>query len=205
VSNVHYEGLDAAANDDVYVLWQNLPTGFTYLVARTTASPAALLADLRGALRAADPGLPLPDLRTLDDEMNLSIAGRELRLQLVAAFAGLAFLVAVLGLAAALARSVVERREELAIRSALGATPDGVVRLVASGGLRLVAVGIVLGLIATAATGRWLASLLTGVSPYDPSTYVVVAVAVLVTSACACYVPARRAARVDPLELLRGQ
>ena len=205
VSNVHYDGLDAAANDDIYVLWQNLPTGFTYLVARTAGSPAALLSDVRNAVRTADPGLPLPELRTLDDEMDLAIAGRELRLDLVAAFAGLAFVVAVLGLAAALARSVVERREELAIRSALGATPDGVVRLIASGGLRLVAIGIALGLVATAATGRWLASLLSGVSPYDAATYLVVAVSVLVTSAIACYLPARRAARVDPLELLRGE
>lgn len=205
VGDVHYDGLDAAPNGDVYVLWQNLPTGFTYVVARTTGSPAALLSDLRSAVRAADPGLPLPDLRSLDDEMNLAIAGRELRLQLVGAFAGLAFVVAVLGLAAALGRSVVERREELAIRSALGATPEGVVRLIASGGLRLVAIGVALGLIATAATGRWLASLLSGVSPYDPVTYVVVALGVIATSAIACYLPARRAARVDPLELLRGE
>jgi putative ABC transport system permease protein len=205
VSDVHYDGLDAAANDSVYVLWQNLPTGVTYLVARTTGSTSGLLSDIHGAVHALDPGLPLADLRSLDDEMNLAIAGRELRLDLVAAFAGLAFVVAVLGLAGALARSVVERREELAIRSALGATPGGVVGLIATGGLRLVAIGIAVGLVATAAMGRWLASLLSGVSPYDPATYATVAVTVLATAALACYLPARRASNVDPLELLRGE
>jgi putative ABC transport system permease protein len=204
VSDVHYTGLDAVANDNVYVLWQNLPTAYSFLVARTAGDPSALMSSIRFVVHDLDPGLPLPTLRSLDEEMNLAIAGRELRLELVAAFAVLALLVAVLGLSAALARSVVERRGELAIRSALGATPRGVVRLVATGGLRLVGVGVLLGLVATAGCGRWLASLLAGVSPYDPATYVAVGIVVLVTAATACYLPARRAARIDPLQLLRG-
>jgi putative ABC transport system permease protein len=205
VSDVHYTGLDAVANDNVYVLWQNLPTAYSYLVARTAGDPTALMSSIRIVVHDLDPGLPLPTLRTLDDEMNLAIAGRELRLELVAAFAILALLVAVLGLSAALARSVVERRAELAIRSALGATPRSVISLIATGGLRLVGVGVALGSVATAGCGRWLASLLAGVSPYDPATYAAVGLVVLVTAATACYLPARRAARVDPLQLLRGE
>jgi putative ABC transport system permease protein len=203
VSDVHYTGLDAVANDNVYVLWQHLPTGACYLMARTSGDPAALIAALRTVVHDLDPGLPLPTVRALGDEMNLAIAGRELRLDLVGAFALLALLVAVVGLAATLTRSVVERREELAIRSALGASPRGMVGLVASSGLRLVAIGIAAGLVLSAIAGRWLASMLSGVSAYDPVTYAGVAALVLGTATVACYLPARRAARIDPLDLLR--
>ena len=205
VSDVHYTGLDAVANDNVYVLWQNLPTAPSYLLARTGGDPATLIAAVRTVVHDLDPGLPLPTVRSLGEEMNLAIAGRELRLDLVAAFALLALLVAVVGLSATLARSVVERREELAIRSALGASPRGMVGLVASGGLRLVTVGIAVGLGASALAGRSLASLLAGVSAYDPVTYGGVALLVLGTAVVACYLPARRASRIDPLALLRPE
>jgi len=205
VSDVHYTGLDAVARDNVYALWQNVPTGISYLVARTTGDPRTLATMLTETVRELDPGLPLLDVRSLDDEMSLSIAGRELRLWLVACFAGLAFAVALVGLWAALARSVTERRKELAIRSALGATPHGVMAVVATQGVVLTGAGLVIGMAAAVAVGRWMASLLSGVSPYDPLTYAAVAVVVFAMSAVACYLPARRASKIDPLELLRSE
>jgi putative ABC transport system permease protein len=205
VSDVHYSGLDAVARDNVYALWQNIPTGTSYLVARTTGDPRMLASLLAKTVRELDPGLPLLDVRSLDDEMNLAIAGRELRLWLVGCFAGLALAVALVGLWAALARSVTERRKELAIRSALGATPHGVMVVVATQGIVLTGAGLVIGMAAAVAAGRWMASLLSGVSPYDPLTYAAVAVIVLAMSAVACYLPARRASTVDPLELLRHE
>jgi putative ABC transport system permease protein len=205
VSDVHYTGLDAVADDNVYALWQNMPTGTSYLVARTTGDPRTLATMLVETVRELDPGLPLLDVRSLDDEMNLAIAGRELRLWLVAAFAGLAFAVALVGLSVTLARSVIEQRRELAIRSALGATPQDVMALVGSHGIVLVAAGLAIGLGAAAASGRWVASLLSGVSPYDPTTYAAVMAIVLPSAAIACYVPARRASKVDSLELLRTE
>jgi hypothetical protein len=205
VSDVHYTGLDAAARDNVYALWQNVPTGISYLVARTTGDPRTLAARLVETVRELDPGLPLLDVRSLDDEMNLAIAGRELRLWLVGCFAGLACAVALVGLSAALARSVAERRKEFAIRSALGATPHGIIAAVATQGVVLTGAGLVIGMASAVAAGRWMASLLSGVSPYDPLTYAAVAVVVLAISAVASYLPARRASKIDPLELLRSE
>ena len=205
VSDVHYTGLDAVADANVYALWQNVPTGTSYLVARTTGDPQALATRLAETVHTLDPGLPLLDVRSLDDEMNLAIEGRELRLRLVAAFAGLAFAVALVGLWAALGCSVTERRRELAIRSALGATPRRVMGVVATHGVALSGAGLVIGLGASVATGRWMSALLSGVSPYDPLTYAAVAGVVLATSAVACYLPARRASKIDPLELLRSE
>jgi putative ABC transport system permease protein len=108
-------------------------------------------------------------------------------------------------LAAVLGRSVSERQRELAIRAALGATSGMAVGLIVWNGTMLVGAGVVLGELGTAAVGRELASLVYGVSPYDPVTCVGMAIVVTVLAGRACYLPARRAARIDPLELLRAE
>jgi putative ABC transport system permease protein len=189
----------------VYVLWRDLPTGVSYLAVRTAGDPEAMISTVTRAIRAVDAAVPIADVRSLEAEMNLAIAGRELRLALVASFAVLAFGVALVGLVAVLGRSVSERRRELAIRAALGATPGMAVGLIVWNGTTLVVAGVVLGELGTAAAGRELASLVYGVSPYDPVTYVGVAIVVTVLAVLACYLPARRAARIDPLELLRAE
>ena len=121
-----------------------------------------------------------------------------------AALGGLALLVAMVGVFGALTRAVTERRRELAIRAAIGASPARLVRLVMRGSLGVGTVGVAVGLAAAAAVGRGLSSLLYGVGPYDAATFAAVAGSVLAATSIASLLPARRAARVDPLMVLKG-
>lgn len=136
--------------------------------------------------------------------MHRAILDREVRVLLVGAFAALAALLAAGGLSAALGRSVRERRREMAVRAALGASPTRTVRLVLGDGLVLASIGLAIGLGLAAALGRAAATLLYGVSPYDALTFALVAIGVGVVSVAAAWWPARRAARISPLELLRS-
>ena len=202
VDDMKYQGLDAPSTGAIYVPWQRRPMGLSHLVVRTTGDPAALVPTLRDLIMQLNQTLPLPDVRTLDDHIAGSIAGR--RLQLVPAVAALALAVAMVGLFGTLGRAVTERRQELSIRAAVGASPARLVRLVLRSSLAVTALGLTVGL-AAAATGRGLSSLLYGVSPYDPLTFAVVAGAVLVAALTASIIPARRVARLDPLIALKGE
>jgi putative ABC transport system permease protein len=147
--------------------------------------------------------MPVPAMRTLAEEVSESIAERRLRVVPAIAFAVLALAVALVGLAGSLTRAVAERRRELAIRAAVGASPRQAVWLIVRDGALVSLVGVVAGVGGSAAVGRALARLLYGVSPYDPLTFAGVVVLMGIASVAACYLPARRAARVEPLELLR--
>ena len=139
----------------------------------------------------------------MSDHVAGSIAERRLRAVPAAGFAALALAVAMVGLFGTLARAVVERRQELAIRVAVGASPGRLVRLVLRSAVAVTGLGLAVGLPAAGATGRGLASLLYGVSPYDPATLAAVAAGVVLTALAAATIPARRAARLDPIVVLR--
>ena len=201
--DVKFVGLEHPTESNAYVPWRQLPTGVSYLVIRTTRDPAALTTAVLRVVHDLDPTLPLPVTRPLGDEVALAMASRTLRLQLVAAFAGLALIVSIGGLATSLVRSVAERQRELAIRSALGATPGDTAGLILGQGARLIAIGVALGALTAVALGRVTSSLLFDVSAYDPLTYGIVMSCVMAVGLAACYLPARRAARVDPVALLR--
>ena len=205
VGDVRYEGLETASTAAIYVPWTDLPTGVTYLIARTDGDPASLGASLAGALREVDPGLPIPAAQPLSAEIAAALAERHMRAVLGGGFAAAALLVALAGLSGTLARLVVERRREIAIRAALGATPQRATRLVIVEGAALAGAGLAVGLGASAAAGRGLSQLLYGVTPYDPSTYAAIAAGLFVVALAACYAPARRAAHIEPLELLRAE
>ena len=204
VGDMKYRGLAADRDASIYVPWPQRPTGMSYLVARSSGDPAALVPTLRRLIARLDPTLPLPEVRTLEDHVADSIAGRRLQLVPAAAVAGLALAVSMIGLFGALGRAVAERRQELSIRAAVGASPARLVRLVAVGSLVMTTAGLLAGLASAAAMGRGLASLLYSVSPYDPLTFSGVALVVLGGAAAATLVPARRAARLDPVIALRG-
>jgi ABC-type antimicrobial peptide transport system permease subunit len=140
---------------------------------------------------------------TLDEVMNGSIADRRLRLNLAAAFAALALGLAAIALWGAVAQNVLDRRHELAVRVAMGATSGGAVRLVLRGGLALILPGIAAGIGGGAIAARGLRHLLHGVSAADPWTFVLSAVLATGVSLLACYLPARRAGSINPSELLR--
>lgn len=203
VSDVKYSGLDAQADAAVYVMWTQLPVGHPFLAVRTSAGATAFAPALRAIERELDPRMPVMPVRTLDEVVARTVADRRLRALLGGSVALLAFAVAMVGLAGSLMRIVLERRQELAIRAALGASPARAVRTIMSEGVVLAACGVALGVTGALVVGRALRTLLHGVSPYDPLTLGSVAIFVGVVSLLACYVPARRAARVDPLLLLR--
>jgi hypothetical protein len=203
VADVKFKGLEEPAGGALYLPWKDLPAGVSYLVVRTHGRPSAVGPGLRDILRGLDASMPVPAMRTLAEEVSESIAERRLRVVPAIAFAVLALAVALVGLAGSLTRAVAERRRELAIRAAVGASPRQAVWLIVRDGALVSLVGVVAGVGGSAAVGRALARLLYGVSPYDPLTFAGVVVLMGIASVAACYLPARRAARVEPLELLR--
>ena len=205
VDDMKYAGLAAPRAGSVYVPWPRVPTGVSHLVVRTTGDPMALAPAVRDLIRTLDPSLPVPNVRSLADHVADSIAGRRLRALPAAGFAALALAVAMVGLFGALARAVAERRQELAIRAAVGATPGRLVRLVLRSAVAVTGVGLAAGLPAAAATGRGLATLLYGVGPYDAATFAAVGTAVVLAALAASAIPARRAARLDPMIALRAE
>ena len=204
VDDMKYEGLAAPRTGSIYVPWPRAPTGVSHLVVRTTGDPMALAPAIRDLIRTLNPSLPIPEVRTLEDHTAGSIAARRLRVLPAAGFAALALAVAMVGLFGSLARAVAERRHELAIRAAVGASPGRLVRLVLRSAFAVTAAGLAVGLLAAAATGRGLAFLLYGVSPYDPVTFAAAAAAVVLAALAASSLPARRAARLDPMAVLRA-
>ena len=205
VGDMKYQGLHAPRAGSVYVPWQRVPTGVSHLVVRTTDDPMALAPAIHDLIRTLNPSLPIPELRTLADHIAGSISDRRLRVVPAVSFAALALAVATVGLFGTLARTVAERRQELAIRAALGASPVRLVRHVMRSSLIVTGAGLAGGLLGAAATGRGLGGLLYGVSPYDPATFGTVAVVVVMAALAASALPAHRAARLDPMRALRAE
>ena len=175
------------------------------LVIRTSVDPASMTAAVRKTIAAIDPTQPIVKVATMDQLIATSTAQRRLALVLFTAFAIAALLLAVAGVYGVLAGSVAERTRELGVRSALGATPRDIVRLVIGQGGRLAAIGIVLGLGGSLAVTRYLHSLLFNIEPNDPITLGGVAALLALVTLAACLIPATRAARVDPSRALRSE
>ena len=204
VADMKYAGLEAGPAASIYVPWRHRPMGLAHLVVRTAGDPSGLLPAVRDLILSLNPGLPVPEVRTLDDHVADSMAGRRLQMVPAAVVGGLALLVAMAGVFGALTRAVTERRGELAVRAAIGASPARLVRLIMRGSLTVGAVGVAVGLVAAAGVARGLSSVLYGVGPYDAATFAAVAGLVLAATSVASLLPARRAARVDPLIALKG-
>ena len=170
---------------------------------RTLGDPAAAISQVRSEVKALDPNLPLTNVMTMQEHMRLPLAPAKLFATLSSAFAVLTVLLAAVGLYGVMAYLVSTRTHEIGIRMALGAQTAGIRKLVLGQGMRLALAGIALGLIAAFAFTRILSSLLYGVSATDPATFIGVAVCLVGVALVACYVPARRATKVDPLVALR--
>lgn len=204
VKDIKYGGLDRAAPTlTIFTTWEYLAPGNAHLVVRGADGSTNHAAALRGIVQELDSSLPLFMPQTLDEVVSTSIADRRLRLQLAAAFALLALALASVALWGAVAQSVLDRRHELAVRLALGATSGNAVTLMLRGGLLLILTGVVLGGAAGVAAARALRHFLHGVSPFDPVTFAAGLGVAAMVSLAACYVPARRAAAISPAELLR--
>ncbi|HEY2434729.1 MAG TPA: ABC transporter permease [Vicinamibacterales bacterium] len=203
VADVKYSGLDAPAGGALYLPWSSRPFGTGYLVARTASDPRRSLADVRQVIASIDPAVPVPELLTLDGIQAESIAARRMRAIPAAAFALLALAVAAVGVMATLSTLVAERRRDLAIRAALGASPERLMWTIGRQGLTLTAIGIIAGLGAGAIAGRGLSSLLYGVRPYDAATFGVTAAVVTLVSGLMTAACSSRALRIDPIAVLR--
>jgi putative ABC transport system permease protein len=173
------------------------------LVVRAAEDPANLIADVRDCIHSVDPGQPIGDVRTMDGIFSESIAPQRLTMLIAGLFAALALLLATVGLYGVLSYSVTQRNREFGIRMALGAAKADILHLVVGQGFKLVLAGMVVGLAGALALTRILASLLFGVRPTDPILFGAVALLLVGVSLLACYIPARRASKIDPMAALR--
>jgi len=194
----------------MFVPYEQFPIGIldgmyrnVSIVLKTTGDPVALAGGLRTAIREVDPNQPLVRVRTMTEAMSESVAQPRLRTTLVMLFSAIALVLSLIGVYGVMTYAVSERMHELGLRVALGATPADVRALVVAQGARLAAAGVGLGMLGALATARGLHALLFGVSAIDPPTFATAAIALVLAAVAAAYLPARRASRVDPLELLR--
>ena len=196
--------LDADAPMQMYVPYaQDAGWGSLSLAVRTTGEPSALAGAVRNTVRSVEKGVPLYNVRTMNDVAATSAAPRRTPMLLFTAFAGVALLLAMLGIYGITTYYVTQRTHEIGIRIALGAQLGDVLRLVLSRGMLLAIVGVGLGLVGAFLLTRYLTTMLFGVQPVDPLTFAAVSFVLIGTALIACYIPARRATRVDPVIALR--
>jgi putative ABC transport system permease protein len=202
VADVHQQGVSTAPKDQVYVSHAQFRNTAVVLEVLASLDPRSLISAVRAELRAMDPTRPLFDVRTEEDLISANVAPRRFALTLIGLFAGLALLVASIGIYGVISYTVTESTKELGIRMALGALKSDVLRMVLARGLKLVLIGIAAGAVTALAATRVIASFLFNVSAYDPVTFIVVAGIFIVVALAACLIPARRATNVDPMVAL---
>ena len=203
IRDVKTNGLNAPAPDEIYYPMRQLGRPGMNVVARTSGEPTALQNAIRAAVATVDKNQPISFFATLDTNVAVSLGTQRIVASLTTIFALLAFVMAVVGLYSVLAYAVSQRTAEIGIRMALGARQGQVVGLIMRSGLRLVAVGLLVGLGAAAGAARLIQALLFDVRPTEPLVYAAVVVAFGGVAALACLVPSLRASRIDPLAALR--
>jgi len=204
VGNVRHVGLETAPRSEVYLPFGQGHWPSVFVVVRSkTADPLALAGAAQNVVASVSRDIPLANLRTMEDVIAGSVLRRRFAMLLLSIFAGLAVLLAVIGLYGVTSYAVSQRIHEIGIRMALGAQKEDVLKLIVGQGMRLAALGVALGLLAAIALTRLMAALLFGVSARDPITFGVVAALLAAVALLANYVPARRAAKVDPMVALR--
>ena len=203
VGNVKYAGLDQADNGSVY--YPMTEPYFRYVIVRTHGEPAVVAPAVRQTLRDLDPTLPLTDVATIDERVDRAMQTPRTLSLLIAVFAGVALLLAGIGIYGVMAYYVQQQSKDISVRLALGAVPRDVVRLVVGQGMATVGVGVMVGLGGAFALTRLMSSLLFGVQPRDPLAFTLAMAFLLSVAFAASLVPARRAARVDPAVVLRSE
>ena len=198
-------GLEADALLATYEPHAQRPWSSMNLAIRTDADPSSLSAAVRGELRVMERDLLIRSLSTMDERIRLSVAPRRFNMTLFVVFAAFALLLAAVGVYGVMSYTVTQRTHEIGVRMALGAQSGAVLRLIVGQGLKLALIGVVIGLPAAFALTRWMEDLLFGVRPTDSWTYGAVAALLLLAALFACWIPARRAAKVDPMIALRHE
>jgi putative ABC transport system permease protein len=203
VKDTKRRGLAGIQRGEVFRTYQQQCWGLMSLVIRTQRDPAEILPFIRAELDTIDKDQPIENARTMTQLVASSVGQRRLSVQLLAGFSGVALLLAAIGLYGVLAFNVAQRTQEIGIRMALGAQRLDVLSLVIGHGMKLTLTGVVIGVVAALALTRAMNSLLYEVKPSDPLTFGVVCLLLSGVALLACWLPARRAARVDPMEALR--
>jgi putative ABC transport system permease protein len=204
VSDVHATSLADSVGPWTYLPFGTMPFAVSGVL-RTTADPAQATTDIIAAVRDIDPDVPVYDMSTMNQAMSESVARPRFVMAVLGAFAGVALVLAALGIYGVISYAVTQRTSEIGIRIALGAEPERVLRLVLGGGMGLTATGLGVGVLGAAGFARAIATLLFGVPPLDPLTYVGVVLGLAAVALLACWIPARRAAHVDPVIAMRAE
>ncbi|HMD30588.1 MAG TPA: FtsX-like permease family protein, partial [Candidatus Acidoferrales bacterium] len=203
VGDVRHRRLWRAPDPESYAPYDQVAIGGMTVVVRAAGDPRLLMPAIRKEVAAQDAELPLYGVRTLEEYVSGSVAQRRFTALLLGIFAGLALVLAAVGLYGVMSYGVAQRTHEIGVRVALGAESVDVLRLVVGQGLRLTLLGVALGWLGALGASRLLGGMLFGVSGNDPLTFGAVAAMFVAVALAACYIPARRAARVDPLVALR--
>jgi putative ABC transport system permease protein len=203
VNDIRYTGLDGEIEQAVYLSYRQLPRSGMALVLRGAVEPLSLAPALRNAVREIDPALPVYDVMTMNERLSNSVAARRFNLLLLGGFAALALLLAGVGVYGVISYVVTQRTYEIGIRMALGAQSADVARLFVKQGMALVLRGVALGSVGAFALTRVMKSLLFGVGATDPLTFAVITLLLISVALLACWIPARRATKVDLMITLR--
>jgi putative ABC transport system permease protein len=203
VGNVKHEQLKDDFQPEMYIPAWNLPAQSMTLIIRANGTPESLINGMRQAVQSIDPDQPIRRVQTLQSAIAKTVAPLRFVTVLIAMFAGLALTLATIGIYGVMSYAVTQRTQEIGIRMALGAQHHDVLKLVLGHGMILTLVGIGLGLACGLILTRVMASLLFEVRPTDATTFAVVSITEAIIAMLACYIPARRATRVDPLVALR--
>jgi len=205
VGNVRQMGLDQPARATVYWPYPELVYSQMSVIVRTSGDPLSAVSMMRQEVHRLDPNLPLANLATIDQLLANSVSRARFMMELLGVFAAIALGLAAVGIYGVMASGVAQRTQEIGVRMALGAQRHDVVRLVLGKGMWIALAGVGIGLVASMALTRLMASLLYRVSPTDPETFIDVATLLIGVALLACYIPARRAMRVDPMVALRHE
>jgi len=203
IDEVKQYGLAQEGREEIYYPYTQRPSNRMFLAIKTTLDPISLTNSVRNEVLSLDPGEPVYEVKTMDQLASTSLAQRQLNMVLFAIFSGIALVLAAVGIYGVMSYSVTQRTHEIGIRMALGAGQRNVLSLVVGQGMTLAVTGVVVGLGASIALTRLMSSLLFGVSTTDPLTFVSISVVLTGVALGACFVPARRATRVDPMIALR--
>lgn len=205
VGHVQNYGIGQDTRVQIYYPYHRTPPGNVSFVLRTQQDPASLGAAIRATMRQVEPTLPVFALRTMDELFDQSVTNERIMLRLLAVFAGIALLLAAIGLYGVLSYIVAQRTREVGVRMALGATSAAVRQLMLGQGLRLACLGLGVGLLAAAGLGKLMSSVLYGVSSFDILSLAAVSVVLLAIGVLASWLPAHRATRINPVEALRAE
>jgi putative ABC transport system permease protein len=203
VSDIKNAGLDRPSGTELYFPTTQIPPRLAYLFVKTRADPLSAANAIRAEMRALDRALPISDLRTMEDVLDSARARPRFVTLVLTLFSSIALLLAALGIYGVISYSVAQRTSEIGIRMALGAQSGDVLKLVGWTGLRFAIAGTVLGAFGAFALTRTMSGLLFGVSSFDAGTFAAMAAALIAVTMVACWIPARRASKVDPLVALR--